>query len=136
MRRPGNPAGTGCQVFEQEGCQHRARETRAFAAWLRIELDPETNESFTVRDDALGPVPPGGGLGGSFQPTDLDDPDDDEAFPAPAPAGPSGTSLSALADSGANGTWSLYAVDDTELDAGSSGGGETRISRRDGKSGG
>jgi hypothetical protein len=94
--------------------------------------EPETNESFTVRDDALGPVPPGGGLGGSFQPTDFDDDPDDDAFPASAPAGPYGTSLSALAEPGANGTWSLYAVDDEQLDGpGSIGGWELRISSRD-----
>jgi subtilisin-like proprotein convertase family protein len=89
----------------------------------------ETNESFTVRDDGLSQLPEGSGIGGSFQPTDLDDGSDD-AFLPPAPAGPYGTSLSALAEPGANGTWSLYAVDDEEPDAGSIGGWELRISSR------
>lgn len=91
--------------------------------------DPETNESFTVRDDAASTLPEGSGIFGSFQPTDLDGGSDD-AFPVPAPAGPYGTSLSALGDGGANGTWSLYAVDDSEIDAGSIGGWELRISSR------
>ena len=90
----------------------------------------ETNESFTVRDDALGQLPPGSGLGGTFRPTDIDDGDAD-VFPGPAPAGPFGTSLSALSSSGANGTWSLYAVDDSADDAGSIASWELRFSSRD-----
>jgi subtilisin-like proprotein convertase family protein len=89
----------------------------------------ETNETFTVSDGALGQLPPDSGLGGTFQPTDIDDGEAD-VFPTPAPAGPFGTSLSALAESGANGTWSLYAVDDTADDAGSIGSWELRISSR------
>jgi hypothetical protein len=54
-----------------------------------------------------------------------------DSFAAPAPAGPFGTSLSALAEPDANGPWSLYAVDDTDDDAGSIGGWELRISSRD-----
>ena len=90
----------------------------------------ETNESFTVRDDAPGTLPPGIGLGATIRPTNLDDGTAD-SFPAPAPAGPFGTSLSALAERGANGSWGLYAVDDTADDAGSIGGWELRISSRD-----
>lgn len=90
----------------------------------------ETNENFTVRDDAVGPLPPGSGIGGSFRPTDLDDATAD-VFPAPAPAGPDGTSLSALTEPSANGTWSLYAVDDSAGDAGSIASWELRISSRD-----
>jgi hypothetical protein len=91
--------------------------------------NPETNESFTVHDGAAAPLSPGGGLGGSFQPTDIED-EPVDVFPAPAPAGPYGTSLSALAQAGANGTWTLYAVDDSEFDAGSIAGWELRISSR------
>jgi subtilisin-like proprotein convertase family protein len=92
--------------------------------------NPETNESFTVHDGAAAPLSPDSGIGGSFQPTDLDDGTAD-VFPASAPPGPYGTSLSALAEPSANGTWSLYAVDDSEFDAGSIGGWELSISSRD-----
>ncbi|HET8823394.1 MAG TPA: proprotein convertase P-domain-containing protein [Thermoleophilaceae bacterium] len=49
--------------------------------------------------------------GGIFQPTDYDVGD---AFPAPAPAGPYATSLSAFDFTNPNGEWRLYAVDDDE----------------------
>ena len=49
--------------------------------------------------------------GGIFQPTDYDVGD---AFPAPAPAGPYGTSLSTFDFTNPNGDWKLYAVDDDE----------------------
>jgi subtilisin-like proprotein convertase family protein len=89
----------------------------------------EVNENFTVSDGALGP---GTGVGGSFRPTDLDDDVGDlDDFPPPAPSGPYGSSLSALGQSTANGTWRLYAVDDTEDDSGSIGAWELRITSRD-----
>jgi Calx-beta domain len=68
--------------------------------------------------------------GGLFPPTDINDGDSD-LFPAPAPAGPYGSSLSELAANGANGTWSLYVMDDTAGDGGSITGWQLRISSRD-----
>jgi subtilisin-like proprotein convertase family protein len=49
-------------------------------------------------------------------------------FPSPAPAGPYGTQLSVLDGTDPNGTWRLYVIDDTEVDAGSIGGWSLDIS--------
>jgi Calx-beta domain len=68
--------------------------------------------------------------GGLFAPMDVDDGDSD-LFPAPAPAGPYGSSLSELAAGGANGAWSLYVMDDTAEDGGSIASWQLRISSRD-----
>jgi hypothetical protein len=68
--------------------------------------------------------------GGVFAPRDIHDGDSD-LFPAPAPAGPYGASLSELAANGANGTWSLYVMDDTAGDGGSITSWRLRISSRD-----
>ncbi|HUS15219.1 MAG TPA: sialidase family protein, partial [Chloroflexia bacterium] len=58
---------------------------------------------------------------GTYGPADYEAGD---VFPAPAPAGPYGTSLNtAFVGSNANGTWSLYIVDDAGADVGSIAGG-------------
>ena len=54
---------------------------------------------------------------GHFLPTNVDA-EDDDTFPAPAPAGPYGTSLGVFNGIDPNGTWSLYVVDDNSGDAG------------------
>jgi hypothetical protein len=68
--------------------------------------------------------------GGLFAPMDVDDGGSD-LFPAPAPAGPYGSSLSELAAGGANGAWSLYVMDDTAEDGGSITSWRLSISSRD-----
>ncbi|HUS15488.1 MAG TPA: S-layer homology domain-containing protein, partial [Chloroflexia bacterium] len=58
---------------------------------------------------------------GTYGPADYEAGD---VFPAPAPAGPYGTSLNtAFVGSNANGTWSLYIVDDAGADVGNISGG-------------
>ncbi|HUS17696.1 MAG TPA: proprotein convertase P-domain-containing protein, partial [Chloroflexia bacterium] len=58
---------------------------------------------------------------GTYGPADYEAGD---VFPAPAPGGPYGTSLNtAFLGSNANGTWSLYIVDDAAADLGSISGG-------------
>lgn len=52
--------------------------------------------------------------GGVFRPTDYEP---GETMPSPAPAGPYGTSLSALAGASPNGTWSLYLAEDANPDS-------------------
>ena len=67
-------------------------------------------------DDVGGAIPFASPIGsGTYRPTDYGSGD---TFPAPAPAGPYGTNLSAFNGSNPNGTWSLYIVDDIEGDAG------------------
>jgi hypothetical protein len=81
----------------------------------------------TFSDSAGAALPASGNLAtGTFTPTDA--PEECalsggmDPFPAPAPIGPYGTSLSVftgLSGSSVNGTWSLYLVDDCGLNAGS-----------------
>lgn len=59
-------------------------------------------------------------VSGTYRPTNHQGGD---TFPSPAPAPPYSAALSAFAGSGANGTWSLYVVDDASPDAGQIAGG-------------
>ena len=71
-------------------------------------------------DDA-GPLVGATIVSGTFRPTNVTATGD--VFPAPAPAAPYGSALSAFNGLSPNGTWSLYVVDDAGLDAGSIAGG-------------
>jgi subtilisin-like proprotein convertase family protein len=89
-----------------------------------------TGQTYTFDDNAAALMPAGGSppASGSFKPTNYDTTD---AFPAPAPPGPylnpatAGTDTFASAFNGLNpnGTWSLYVVDDANLDIGTIAGG-------------
>jgi hypothetical protein len=65
---------------------------------------------------------------GIYSPTDLSP---GETLPAPAPAGPYGTSLSVFDGTDPNGTWSVYVFDDMAGDAGSIEGFELIIATSD-----
>lgn len=56
--------------------------------------------------------------GGVFAPTDIFDSTRPDAFPAPAPQGGWGTTLAPLTAGNVNGSWRLYAVDDSAGSAG------------------
>jgi subtilisin-like proprotein convertase family protein len=81
--------------------------------------------NITFDDSAADPVPTPP-VSGTFKPT-LDitgcDVDPDADFPSPAPASPYGMDLAAFDGADPNGTWSLYAVDDSGGDSGSISGG-------------
>jgi subtilisin-like proprotein convertase family protein len=83
----------------------------------------------TLDDYAATPVPStvAGNTGvpfvtGTYRPANSGTTD---AFPAPAPAGPYTYTQSAFNGDNPNGTWSLYIIDDANLDAGSISGGWT-----------
>lgn len=85
---------------------------------------PVDGVNVTFDDQATLPMSDAPIVSGSYRPTNHTDnicPDD--LFPAPAPAGPYGTVLSAFNGQNANGTWSLYVRDDCEFDIGSISGG-------------
>lgn len=78
--------------------------------------------NLTFMDGATA-LPSETGFGsGTYAPTNfaLGGPD---VFPSPAPAGPYGSTLSVFSGTDPNGTWSLFAVDDTFIDTGSIAGG-------------
>ena len=77
---------------------------------------PVVDGDFMFDDEAPGPASDLI-LSGAYRPTDLLDLPPD-VFPAPAPAGPYGSTLSVFDNSVADGIWSLYMVDDTALDGG------------------
>jgi subtilisin-like proprotein convertase family protein len=75
------------------------------------------NINITMDDAAAMPLPDSAQLfTGTFRPANYDS--DSDAFPVPAPKVPAATTLGALAGSDANGFWSLFVVDDFQLDSG------------------
>jgi LPXTG-motif cell wall-anchored protein len=82
-----------------------------------------SNVDLTFDDTAGSQVSGSSMASGTFRPTDLDTTGPDAAFPSPAPATTSATSLSTFNRASANGTWSLWVVDDAGGDAGSISGG-------------
>jgi len=75
-----------------------------------------TGINLTLADTAAALVPQNTLVSGTYKPTDYTPGD---TFPAPAPAGPYGTNLTAFNGLSANGLWSLYAADDGTGDQGS-----------------
>ncbi len=80
-----------------------------------------TGVTLTFDDAAASFLPDAGPIvSGTFKPSQYGSV---ATYPAPAPAGPYGTALSAFNGTAPNGTWSLYVFDDTAGDAGSISGG-------------
>lgn len=84
--------------------------------------NPITNANLSIEDTAPGAMPDAGQISsGRYRPTDFEP---NDTFPPPAPGGgPTGRTLSSLNGTNANGTWSLYVVDDAGNNAGSISGG-------------
>ncbi len=76
-----------------------------------------------VFDDAAPTGVPTPMVGGTFKPTDDDSDVADQAFPPPAPTPSAATTLATFNGSPANGTWSLWVVDDASGDSGTIAGG-------------
>lgn len=72
-----------------------------------------------VFDDEAAGAAPTPLTSGTFRPTDLDPDAQVDAFPAPAPSLSGATALSTFDGASANGTWSLWVVDDATGDTGS-----------------
>jgi subtilisin-like proprotein convertase family protein len=77
-----------------------------------------TGLTLTFDDD--GPSLPSGGAltSGTFKPTNIDDGEGADAYAGPAPAPPYDSALSIFDGTNPAGTWRLFAMDDTLLDAG------------------
>lgn len=76
-----------------------------------------TNTTFTFDDEAADSLLDGSGcVSGKVRPTNFENAD--PAFPAPAPAAPYGSALSAFDGQLAAGTWRLYIRDDSATDSG------------------
>ena len=78
------------------------------------------NRTLTFDDSAGTFVPDIISTGGTYRPTNIGTGD---SFPAPAPAGPYSSALSAFNGTDPNGIWALYVVDDAAADVGSIAGG-------------
>jgi subtilisin-like proprotein convertase family protein len=83
---------------------------------------PVSGLNLTFSDEAATGIGQAGLTSGTYKPSVFDD-ELPELLPAPAPAGPYGTTLAALDGTSPNGTWSLYVVDDAGGDIGDIGAG-------------
>jgi subtilisin-like proprotein convertase family protein len=72
------------------------------------------NQNFVFDDAAAATLPAACAAGGTFKPTA----NALAAMPAPAPAGPFGTTMAAFNGASANGTWKLYINDTQAVDGG------------------
>jgi subtilisin-like proprotein convertase family protein len=70
----------------------------------------------TFDDSAAAQLPQSAYFSGTYRPSNYRVPN---SFPSPAPGGPYGSALSSFIGTSANGTWSLYVVDQTGGDQGS-----------------
>src|SRR6185436_10112158 len=78
------------------------------------------NSTFTLSDSAASALTRSSLVSGTYRPGDYETGD---VLPAPAPAGPYATVLSAFNGQTPNGVWSLYVFDDGPGDLGSFAGG-------------
>ncbi|HET8970144.1 MAG TPA: Ig-like domain-containing protein, partial [Candidatus Nanopelagicales bacterium] len=76
-------------------------------------------------------APDGPMASGTYKPTNYSNGFTGDIWPAPAPAGPYGTSFAAFNGTNPNGQWKLYVVDDTEGYRGVLGGWSLRITTND-----
>jgi subtilisin-like proprotein convertase family protein len=84
---------------------------------INLTFDDAASGEIPDNELASGTYRPGRGTQtGIFTPLSCLAPD---SFPATAPAGPYGSSLSVFNDTNPNGTWQLYVIDDTRGDGGS-----------------
>jgi len=80
--------------------------------------------TLTFSDDAVSSLPDTAPVSsGTYLPTNISPSGDSDAFSSPAPVGPYATALSAFNGSNPNGTWSLYIMDDANMDTGDLAGG-------------
>lgn len=79
-----------------------------------FDTSPASDYTMTFQD-AAAPCGTGRPATGTYAPTNRDP---GYVFPAPAPAGPYGATLSTLAADPANGTWSLYVTNGVGKDSG------------------
>ncbi|MEW6580552.1 MAG: hypothetical protein AB1435_15345 [Chloroflexota bacterium] len=95
--------------------------------------------NFTFDDEAAGPLPDTDGgtacVSGTYQPSNYagggSDTITNDTFDAPAPGGPYGSTLSVFDGTVANGTWSLYVMDDRNGSVGSIAGWSLTIESED-----
>ncbi|MEY4385507.1 MAG: hypothetical protein RLY20_790 [Verrucomicrobiota bacterium] len=85
---------------------------------------PANNVTLTLTDAAAQAMPSSGLTTGTYHPTDyVDSSPGGDTYPSPAPSSPYAANFAVFSGIGANGTWSLYVVDDGAGDSGSLAGG-------------